>query len=70
LLGGKAVEITASAELVAEDMSDVSWEDLIDMYASRGTSARPSAYVAEPCVGGCDCDVDAGLHTDSDTTPD
>jgi hypothetical protein len=28
------VEITDSAVLVAEEMSDISWEDLIDMFAS------------------------------------
>lgn len=61
------MEITSSAALVAEDMSDISWEDLIDMHAGSDVYASPSAYISEPCLGGCDCDHDPGLNTDSST---
>jgi hypothetical protein len=60
------VEITDSAVLVAEEMSDISWEDLIDMYADVDMHASPSAYISEPCLGGCDCNQDPGLNTSHD----
>ena len=60
----EAVEIQDSAQLFAEDVSDISWEDMVD--AMR---ADPAAQIEScgGCNGVCDCDNTdtlTGLSTD------